>query len=529
MPQNSQRDSESSRLVPPASEKASHSDVEESTPLPPPSPEETELKKIEHQLRSNPTSLELQFRRAVLLSELGQFTEARVEYLKMLERDPGNLAVLNNLGNLLLTMKQNRAAQIAYREAVAKHPDDPMSRVNLGNLLLFEIEQLEACQRNEDALKLKHEAREHYQQALRVKDDHQQAHEGLSYLLADLGDPEKAEWHRRQAFRNRFTIALPYNGQEAPVQVLQLLSTSGGNVRLQKFLDERIFQTFVVLPEFYDFSTPLPAHQLVINAIGDVEVSPKALKAAQDVLALTSAPVINPPSAVMATSRSNNAERLANLPGVVTAITTMLTRKQLAGSDVLTTLARKGLTFPLLLRAPGFHTGLNFILVESPESLPAALAEIPGNDLIVMQYLDARGTDGKSRKYRTMMIGGELYPLHLAISSHWKIHYFTAEMAENATYRAEDRAFLEDMPRVLGPVAMNALKQIQSVLGLDYGGIDFALSRKGEVLLFEANASMVVNPPDADERWSYRLPAYNRIHAAVQKMFKDKAADVKTS
>jgi len=123
-----------------------------------------------------------------------------------------------------------------------------------------------------------------------------------------------------------------------------------------------------------------------------------------------------------------------------------------------------------------------------------------------------------------MMIDGQIYPLHVAISSHWKIHYFTAEMADNPEHRAEDAAFLERMPAVLGPLAMNALQRIQSTLGLDYAGIDFGLNAKGEVLLFEANATMVVNPPDPDERWSYRLPAYQRIHAAVQKMLIERAS-----
>jgi hypothetical protein len=135
-----------------------------------------------------------------------------------------------------------------------------------------------------------------------------------------------------------------------------------------------------------------------------------------------------------------------------------------------------------------------------------------------MQYLDARGPDGKSRKYRVMMIDGQLYPLHCAISSQWKIHYFTAEMADNPKHRAEDAAFLENMPGVLGPLAVKALEQIQSTLKLDYAGIDFGLSTKGEVLFFEANATMVVNPPDPDERWSYRLPAYKRVFEAVQAM-----------
>ena len=155
-----------------------------------------------------------------------------------------------------------------------------------------------------------------------------------------------------------------------------------------------------------------------------------------------------------------------------------------------------------------------------------ALAELPGQELIVMQYLDARGGDGKVRKYRVMFIDGQMYPLHVATSNHWKVHYFTAEMADNPAHRTEDEAFLENTAEVLGPVAMNALQQIESILGLDYGGIDFGLNAKGELLVFEANATMVVNPPEPDERWNYRRPAFKRIQAAIQKMLMERASPV---
>jgi hypothetical protein len=122
------------------------------------------------------------------------------------------------------------------------------------------------------------------------------------------------------------------------------------------------------------------------------------------------------------------------------------------------------------------------------------------------------------RKYRVMMIDGQLYPLHVAISSHWKVHYFTAEMADNPEHRAEDAEFLENMPAVLGARGMAALARIQSTLNLDYAGIDFGLSPAGDVLVFEANATMVVNPPEPDERWAYRRPAVERIYAAVRGM-----------
>ena len=177
----------------------------------------------------------------------------------------------------------------------------------------------------------------------------------------------------------------------------------------------------------------------------------------------------------------------------------------------------------MLLRAPGFHNGKHFLLVEKSAQLATALADLPGEELTAIQFLDARGPDGQYRKYRVMMIGGWLYPLHLAISPHWKIHYVTADMAENAGHRAEEGSFLEDMPGVLGPRAMAALAEIQNILGLDYAGIDFGLNAGGDVLLFEANATMTVLPPEADRRWDYRRDAVRRVEDAVRKMLVDRA------
>jgi hypothetical protein len=117
-----------------------------------------------------------------------------------------------------------------------------------------------------------------------------------------------------------------------------------------------------------------------------------------------------------------------------------------------------------------------------------------------------------------MIVDGHLYPLHLAISDHWKVHYFSAAMADHPERRSEEAAFLADMPRVLGPRAMAGLEHIREALGLDYGGIDFGLGSDGEILLFEANATMVVNPPDPDPRWQYRRRPIERVLEAAHAM-----------
>jgi hypothetical protein len=132
------------------------------------------------------------------------------------------------------------------------------------------------------------------------------------------------------------------------------------------------------------------------------------------------------------------------------------------------------------------------------------MAQLPGEELLAIDYLDARGADGMARKYRVMIIDGALYPLHLAISADWKVHYFTANMAANAAHREEERRFLTDMPSVIGTRAVAALNAIGKSLSLDYAGVDFGVGADGALLLFEANATMVINPPDPDPVWDYR-------------------------
>jgi aromatic-L-amino-acid/L-tryptophan decarboxylase len=437
--------------------------------------------------------------RACLLDETGRTPEARDAYLDLLAREPSHRLALNNLGTLLHSTGHRTAARTAYAQAAARHPGDPMSHVNLGNVF-HESGEFPA-------------AREHYDAALRADPGYRPAHQGLANVLAELGDEADADLHWRKGFEDRPALQLPYRGEGSPVSLLLLVSSRGGNIPTRHLLDDRVFQISVVLPEFYDVKVPLPPHQVVFNAIGDADRAAPALIAAQSLLALTKARVINPPSAVLATRRADHA-RLARLPGVVVPLTVTLPRETISAATV----GRHGFSFPLLVRTPGFHTGRHFLRVESPEALPGAVAELPGKELTVIEFLNARGADGKVRKYRVMMITGQLYPLHVAISSDWKIHYFTAEMADRPDHRAEDAEFLENMPDVLGPRAMQALAAIQATLGLDYGGIDFGLSATGEIMLFEANATMVVNLPEPDERWAYRRPAVERIFAAVRRM-----------
>jgi glutamate/tyrosine decarboxylase-like PLP-dependent enzyme len=463
------------------------------------------------------TEIELRFARAMLLAQLHRGVEARSEHLKVVSLDPTHRRNLNALGLLLATTGHRKAALISLAQAVKHHPDSATSRVNFGGVLLEERDAAAPAA-----------AREQFEAALRIDPKLPQAHAGMYYALTRLGETEAAKHHQHLGFNRKNFFKNIYRGDAPPVPVLLLVSSTGGNTPIEKLVDDTVFQTYVVVTDFYDLSNPLPAHNLVINGIGDVDVSREALLAAEALIARSPAPMLNAPSAVMATSRLENAARLREIPGVITPATQAFPFAELARPDGHETLVRNGFRFPLLLRAPGFHMGEFFLKIDAPGDLADALAQFPGagrseTQLLAIEYLDARGADDCCRKYRVMMVDGELYPLHLAVSPHWKIHYFSSDMADKPDHRAEETRFLADMPGVLGAKAMRSLAMIQKSLGLDYAGIDFGIGANGEILLFEANATMVVAPPDADEIWDYRRSAVDRILAAVHQMFMTRA------
>lgn len=439
--------------------------------------------------------------RARMAAARGEDEAAKQGYLETLRRDPACLDALIELGALAYASGHRSAARTAYAEAVRQHPGNPISHIGLANIMLGDGD---ACG-----------ARHHCEAALAAAPDFPEAHQALARALSELGDAS-AETHWQKGFSGHAVTARRYRGAGPAVPLLLLVAARGGNIATRQWIDDRTFAVTAVYTDFFDPGAPLPPHALVVNAIADADLCGVALERAEHLLARNAAPVINPPRLVRATGRAGTAQRLSGIPGVIAPATMTLPRDSV--------LEASALGFPLLLRTPGFHTGQNFVLAETRGALAGAAAGLPGRELLAIEYLNARGADGLARKYRVMFIGGVMYPLHLAIAPGWKVHYYTAAMADSAAHREEERRFLDGMPDVLGGRAMSALTGISAALGLDYAGVDFALSPEGSVLLFEANAAMVVNPPAPDEMWAYRRPAITNVLDAAKRMLLDRAS-----
>lgn len=440
-------------------------------------------------------STEARLRQARQFAAAGAYEEAQDYYIDVLRHAPTHIAALVELGAVAQAGGHRTAALTVFARAVSIDPANPVAHAGLGSLL-YDLGELAGAER-------------HYRAALAADPSLRIAHQGLARVLHVLGDPA-AETHLRAGFAGGGVVRQPYFGDKPGIPLLMLVSARGGNLHTRLWIDNRVYDVTAVYTDIHDPAEPLPRHALMLNAIGDADLCEPALAAAERLAAASPGPVLNDPARVRHTTRPGNAQRLAAIPGVIAPRIMRLPRQNAPQAACL--------GFPLLLRAPGFHTGQFFVRVESEAALAEAAAAMPTRELLAISYLDARGTDGMVRKYRVMFIDGAIYPLHLAVAADWKVHYFSAAMASDAAYRHEERQFLTDMPASLGPRAMTALAEIQSVIGLDYAGVDFAVAPDGRVLLFEANATMAIAHAGREPIWDYRRPAIGSALGACRRM-----------
>ncbi|MGH6955100.1 MAG: hypothetical protein ACREEW_00370 [Caulobacteraceae bacterium] len=441
-----------------------------------------------------PPSIHASLAEARDLSAAGQDEAATSAYLALLSRAPNHLEALMEIAALAMRGGHRTAAMTAYRQAAISHPADTASRINLGGLLL-------------DA-GVADAAREAFAEAVALAPALPAARQGLARALMALGETDAGRALWADAFSDGWLAPQPYRGPPGQgVRVLLLVASEGGNMPTAALLDDRLFAVTAAYADFAGHAQELPAHDVIFNAIGDADLCGAALEGARRIVAMSPAPVVNAPERVAQTGRAANAARMAAIPGLIAPAMRQLPRQAL--------LADRALAFPLLLRSPGYNTGQHFVRVERRDDLEAAAADLPGGALIAIEPLEARGRDGLWRKYRAMFVGGAILPLHLAVSRHWKTHYFTADMAACAARRREEAAFLDDMAGTIGSRAMAALGGVEATLGLDYAGVDFGLDAEGRLLFFEANPGMAVLAPGPEPMWDYRrAPAARVVEAA---------------
>ena len=454
-------------------------------------------------LALTPQSGETWFLVGTALNQLGRTEEAVASLKRAAKIDPLRAAVQLNLGNAYVELDKAEEAATCLQQALAIDPTLKEAHASLSSVYLMAGES---------------EAAEHHARlALELDPDMAVAHQNLASILAGKGEAAEARWHRDQVYGRQNLFVEPAVRPEATVLVLT--TSESGNVPHRYLLPKA---RFTRINWFIEYATPgqdLPPYDAVFNAVGDADLAGPTLEPMKAFIAASGRRVINEPDQVMRTGRQNIPALLGDVEGLVVPQVARLSAADLARDGLAACVARAGLSAPALVRPLGAHGGQGLVRALTPEAL-AELRVAAGEDAYATAYHDYRSDDGWWRKYRMMFVDRRPYPYHLAISRDWLVHYESADTPGDPERIDEERRFLEDPQAALGAAAMAAVSAIGQRLDLDYCGVDFSLLPDGRVLVFEANATMLVHPEPENGPLAHKNPAVATICEAFQALLR---------
>lgn len=254
---------------------------------------------------------------------------------------------------------------------------------------------------------------------------------------------------------------------------------------------------------------PLPEHDALFVAVAESERSLPLLADLARWLADWPRPVLNRPERIARLSRDGVCDVLRDAPGLRVPESVRVDRTQLEARVAV----QDG---PLLVRPVDSHAGHDLAKLDSLGELGAYLATAPGDAFYLAPFVDYRGSDGLFRKCRVVLIAGQPYVCHYAISQHWMIHYLNAGMAEDAAKRAEEARFMAEFDAGFARRHAAAFAAIHARTGLDYVGIDCAEAPGGELLVFEVDSCMIVHAMDPVDLFPYKQPQMRKLFGAFR-------------
>jgi len=344
----------------------------------------------------------------------------------------------------------------------------------------------------------------------------------LSIAMLSLGQRESGLAVQTQALALQRVYHLAASRQPARLRLLMLLAPGdlAANTPLECLIENGdIDLDFYYLSSGGVLASPIPDHDALIVALAESDENHDLLAALARALARWPNPVINRPRNIPATGRLAASRLLRNVPGLRMPPVLRAPRPPLlaiaAGSARLSE-AFPDCDFPVILRPVGSHAGRGLAKMEGSEEIAAYLSKVDAAEYFLSPFVDYRSPDGLFRKARVALIDGAPFACHMAVSSHWMIHYLNAGMYQDARKRGEEANFMARFDEFAAR-HRPALDAIHERTQLDYLCIDCAEAPDGRLLVFEIDHTMVVHAMDPENLFPYKKAHMRK----VQKAFRD--------
>ena len=260
----------------------------------------------------------------------------------------------------------------------------------------------------------------------------------------------------------------------------------------------------------------LSSYRYIVNLVTEAERNPLVLGNIGRLVRGVRAKVINPPSAILPTTRDVVARRLTGIQGLIVPKVVRLRAGKVA--NAIRTLTKADLTLPIILRRAGTHKGEIVGLMHSVDETEASLVE--GTEYFATEFVDFQSADGLYRKYRMWFIGPHYIFRHMFVSDEWNVHAKDRRrlMASRPDLRAEEESMFAKVEGAFPTSVISVFEKVRERMKLDFFGMDFGILPDGQVLLFEANASMNFFPFIPDPEFAYVLKCREPAQRAFREL-----------
>ena len=236
--------------------------------------------------------------------------------------------------------------------------------------------------------------------------------------------------YQAQALKlHQFYRHAPAIAASDPIRVLAFATP--GDLMANTPIEFLLENTDIILDVLYLVpGSPLPEivphHDLAFVLVAEGDGNKSTLDLLTERVKTWPRPVLNEPDRISRLTRDGAWTLLASIPGVYMPINARVDRKSLvnfAASEAQSGPIPQDCRFPIIARPIGSHAGEGLKKLDDRAALLSYLAQYVQAEFFISPFVDYRGADGLFRKYRIALIDGEAYACHMAISSHWMIHY----------------------------------------------------------------------------------------------------------
>lgn len=346
----------------------------------------------------------------------------------------------------------------------------------------------------------------------------------LSTVLQLRGDRELALTIQTQALEFQQIYSAPTTAGPAVVRVLALAGP--GDLMANTPLEFLLENSDVALDLLYvsphlPIPSDLPEHDVLFVALGESDENIPLLQTLESVIKSWPRPVLNLPERIAHLSRDSACALLKPVAGIVMPDTARISRhalERIARAELAVTSVLADGAFPLIVRPVDSHAGKGLAKLDDPAAIADYLQTMAQDEFYISRFVDYRGKDGLFRKYRIVLIEGRPFVCHMAISSHWMIHYLNAGMTDSPEKRDEEARFMANFDEDFAPRHAVAFRAIHESMGLDYLGIDCGETADGKLLIFEVDSNMIVHAIDPIDVFPYKQPQMRKVFAAFRAM-----------